>query len=177
MGWFVIHPLAGFWRRRGPAATYVVVVSFAVSVATLLFQFRKPLLRVEFGFNWILTAVGLVCLACAIVLEHYYRRQLTVGTLLGLPEVSTKHESRLLTDGIYAKIRHPRYVGVSLELLAFSLFVNYLATYVVALALLPMLYLIVVLEERELLNRFGAEYERYTRRVPRFIPKLRSPKA
>jgi protein-S-isoprenylcysteine O-methyltransferase Ste14 len=29
----------------------------------------------------------------------------------------------------------------------------------------------VLLEERELRDRFGAEYEEYCRRVPRYIPK------
>ena len=35
----------------------------------------------------------------------------------------------------------------------------------------PTLYLIVLLEERELRDRFGEEYEAYCRRVPRFVPK------
>jgi protein-S-isoprenylcysteine O-methyltransferase Ste14 len=36
---------------------------------------------------------------------------------------------------------------------------------------LPTLYLIVLLEERELRDRFGVEYEEYCRRVPRFVPR------
>jgi len=30
-----------------------------------------------------------------------------------------------------------------------------------------------MLEERELRERFGAEYDAYCRRVPRFLPRLR----
>ena len=32
-------------------------------------------------------------------------------------------------------------------------------------------YFIVVLEERELRDRFGSTYEEYSRRVPRFFPR------
>jgi protein-S-isoprenylcysteine O-methyltransferase Ste14 len=33
----------------------------------------------------------------------------------------------------------------------------------------------IAMEERELRRRFGASYEEYCRRVPRFIPSLRKP--
>jgi protein-S-isoprenylcysteine O-methyltransferase Ste14 len=174
LSWIVIHPLAGFWRRRGPVAAYLVVVGIAVAMGAAIYRFREPLLRVELGFSWALTIVGVVSVVCATVLERQYRRHLTVGTLLGLPELSDKRESRLLTEGIYARVRHPRYVGLSLEILGFALFANYLASYFVTALTLPVLYLIVVLEERELLERFGAEYEEYMRRVPRFLPRLGS---
>jgi protein-S-isoprenylcysteine O-methyltransferase Ste14 len=170
LAWFVIHPLAGFWRRRGPTMTYLVVVGIAVSIGAALYRYREPLLGIQFGSNWLLTAAGLVSLAGAILLEHHYRRQLSVSTLIGLPELSSQRERRLLTEGVYARIRHPRYLGLLLEILGFALFVNYLATYVVAAAMVPTLYLIVLLEERELCERFGEEYERYMRRVPRFFP-------
>jgi protein-S-isoprenylcysteine O-methyltransferase Ste14 len=36
------------------------------------------------------------------------------------------------------------------------------------------MYAVVVVEERELRERFGLAYEEYCRQVPRFVPKLRS---
>ena len=36
---------------------------------------------------------------------------------------------------------------------------------------LPTLYLLVLLEERDLRERFGSEYEACCRRVPRFVPR------
>ena len=55
--------------------------------------------------------------------------------------------------------------------MAVALFTNYLAIYVLALAIIPALYLVVVLEEKELRDRFGLEYAAYSERVPRFIPR------
>jgi protein-S-isoprenylcysteine O-methyltransferase Ste14 len=53
---------------------------------------------------------------------------------------------------------------------------NYLALYVALPLSLAALYLIVILEEKELRNRFGSQYEKYCHSVPRFIPR-RAPRA
>ena len=52
---------------------------------------------------------------------------------------------------------------------------NHLATYVAAAISFPMIFLIVVLEERELRTRFGSDYLDYCRSVPRFVPRLSRP--
>ena len=51
------------------------------------------------------------------------------------------------------------------------LFANYLESYVVVVLYLSLIYLVVRLEEKELRQWFGADYEDYCRRVPRFMPK------
>jgi protein-S-isoprenylcysteine O-methyltransferase Ste14 len=69
-------------------------------------------------------------------------------------------------------MRHPGYVAMALAVAAVALFTNYLATYVVALAYIPLIALAAVLEERELEERFPGEYRAYCARVPRFFPRL-----
>jgi protein-S-isoprenylcysteine O-methyltransferase Ste14 len=59
---------------------------------------------------------------------------------------------------------------------AMALFTNYVAAYVLAAIAFPWLYLIIVLEERELSDRFGDEYRSYQQRVPRLIPRLGAPR-
>jgi protein-S-isoprenylcysteine O-methyltransferase Ste14 len=68
-------------------------------------------------------------------------------------------------------VRHPRYIAVLLGMFAVALFCNYLGLYVVVALTVPGLYVVAVLEERELLERFGTEYREYMERVPRFVPK------
>jgi protein-S-isoprenylcysteine O-methyltransferase Ste14 len=74
---------------------------------------------------------------------------------------------------VYAWVRHPRYIQVALALLGFTLIANYLAPYVIFALWLPVLYLIIRIEERELRDRFGQAYEEYCRKVPWFMPRMR----
>jgi protein-S-isoprenylcysteine O-methyltransferase Ste14 len=72
---------------------------------------------------------------------------------------------------VYAVIRHPRYVAFLLGVLGWSLMVNWGSAYLVWLVSVPAIWGVTVLEERELRERFGAPYDEYRARVPRFIPR------
>lgn len=175
--WYVIHPFARFWRRFGAGGTYAILgLPLLVSYGAL-FRWRDRLLSVEYGTRWPLVGLGVACFAAAVTIALQRRRMLTFAVLAGLPELSPeKHPRKLLQEGIYARIRHPRYVELLLWLAAYSLIANHLAAYVVALLSIPGIWLVVVLEERELHERFGEEWVDYSRRVPRFVPRsLRTP--
>lgn len=173
--WFVIHPWARWWSRLGPTGTYFVMVPVLVLFGGLLFRARGPLLGTDLGTNWTLVGVALAFYAVSISLEPLYRRQLSVMTLLGIPELSRTSGRRdtLLTEGVYRLVRHPRYLSAAVGGIGYALIVNYVGVYVVALAAFPTLFAIAALEERELIDRFGEEYRTYQREVPRFIPRLK----
>jgi protein-S-isoprenylcysteine O-methyltransferase Ste14 len=170
--WFPIHPFASFWRRVGPVWTYVLVGSPLVGLGLALYTVRDALLDVEYGTHYALIAVGLVCMIAAIVLRRVIHRQLTPRMLSGAPELSADDPGVLLTEGLYARMRHPRYAQVTLAMLGWALVANYLAVYIIVLLVVPGLYLTALLEERELTERFGDAYRDYARRVPRFFPRL-----
>jgi len=70
-------------------------------------------------------------------------------------------------------VRHPRYLSAGIGMMANALIVNYLGLYILLVSALAPGYLLLVLEERELLDRFGDAYREYQRDVPRLIPRLR----
>jgi protein-S-isoprenylcysteine O-methyltransferase Ste14 len=170
--WFSIHPFIGFWRKLGPVMTYTIILSAMVGVDVVMVLMRETLLAVEYGTNWILVAVGLLAYGVGAAIEVQCRRHLKLSVLVGLPEIAPDRAAgKLLTDGAYGIVRHPRYVGVFFGLIAVACFTNYLAAYVILGVLTPIIYIMTLLEERELRDRFGQEYVDYSRRVSRFVPR------
>jgi protein-S-isoprenylcysteine O-methyltransferase Ste14 len=112
-------------------------------------------------------------LAASTWLGFQILHHMSILTILGLPELAPdKCPQQLITTGIYATIRHPRYVQIYLGFLGSALIANYLALYLIVALWLPGIYVIVLLEEKELRDRFDAAYDDYCRRVPRFIPRF-----
>jgi protein-S-isoprenylcysteine O-methyltransferase Ste14 len=170
--WYAVHPFVDFWREFGPVRTYVILGVPLIALMGALFALGNHLVGIDFGTSYPLVVVGVVCVAAAIWIARERRKLLTWRILSGLPELTGRGErGQLLTEGIYAHIRNPRYLEVILGTLGYALIANHLGTYILFALLLPAIYSIVIMEERELRERFGAEYEEYCRRVPRFIPR------
>ncbi|HZM28569.1 MAG TPA: isoprenylcysteine carboxylmethyltransferase family protein [Gemmatimonadales bacterium] len=79
---------------------------------------------------------------------------------------------RLADTGLYARVRHPQYVGFILIMLGFLLQWPTLVTLVMFPILVTMYVLLARREEREALAAFGDEYRRYMARTPSFLPRV-----
>ena len=172
--WLLVHPLIGFWRTVGPGLTYTATLAVMAGVGVALYAFRGAILATEYGASGPLIALSAVAMGLSVAIEVACRRKLDAATLVGVPELAAGgRPGRLLQDGVYARVRHPRYVSGAFGVIALALFTNYLAVYIIAAVYFPVIHLVTVLEEKELADRFGEQYRRYARRVPRFIPRLR----
>lgn len=173
--WSVIHYWARSWRKLGPARTYAIVLPVLAAFGASLFRFRRALLGTDFGTNRILIAVALVLCGVMTWLDLQYWRQLTIATLVGIPELSSvkNRQGRLLRAGIYRVVRHPRYLSAGIGVIAGALIINHEGIYLLIVCLFPAGYMMVMLEERELVDRFGEEYRTYQREVPRIVPRVR----
>jgi protein-S-isoprenylcysteine O-methyltransferase Ste14 len=82
-----------------------------------------------------------------------------------------RREERLMTDGIYARVRHPQYTG--LFIIVFGEGIVHWPT-IVSVAAFPIIvfayWMLARKEERQMLETFGDEYRAYMERVPMFIP-------
>jgi len=171
--WYAIHPFVHFWRRIGAGWTYAALSPFVVAWMAFAFLTRDALLVRDLGTQLLLLVPTVSCAVVGGIIAWKRRRQLTYRIVTGLPELSPhKHQSKLLTEGLYATIRHPRYVEVLLFTAAYAFFANHVGSYIATVLSVPALYIVVLMEEKELRDRFGAEYEDYCRRVPRFFPRV-----
>lgn len=172
--WFIIHPFTGFWRRLGKTSTFTLVGLVCVALAIAIGMQHERILAVHWGYHWPMIFAGLVLYVLGAWIERQIRKQLKFRILVGSPQLDADQPGELLTAGIYARCRNPRYVNIVVATFGWALILNYPAIYVVVLICVPMLYAIVLLEERELRERFGEPYEQYCREVPRFVPRLRT---
>ena len=169
--WYVIHPFVGFWRRVGQPITFSVMTVFFLGSVVGLFAIRDALVLTDLGTNWILVGVAAALIIPAIWLSVLRAKHLSFAILVGVPELEADGSGgKLLDQGIYAVIRNPRYVEVALGTLAYASFANYLGGYILALLTILGIHAVVVIEEKELAERFGDEYEGYRASVPRYVP-------
>jgi len=174
LSWLLVHPFAEHWRKIGPFRAYLILGSIVVIIMVAIYQSREPLLKIHFGVSAPLVILAALLLGFAIYLRVRLRQQFSIPRLLGLPEISSsKGPGELVTKGIYSQIRHPRYLEGGFIIASGALFSNYLAVYLLLGAYIPIIHLVVILEERELKSRFGVAYKQYCEEVPRFVPRLR----
>ena len=172
--WFVLHPFARWWRRVGSVGTYAVVLAVMAVVMWGMYSLREPLLRLHFGVRAPLVTASVVLFGVSLYMRVRVHRPIPAGLLVGVPEISGRGPGQLVTTGIYSRMRHPRYAGMWFAITAVALFTDYLASYLIAVMYVPVIYLVTVLEEQELSARFGVAYREYCQRVPRFVPRLRA---
>ncbi|HSR54135.1 MAG TPA: isoprenylcysteine carboxylmethyltransferase family protein [Acidobacteriota bacterium] len=82
-----------------------------------------------------------------------------------------RREQKLVTDGVYARMRHPQYTGLFLIVFGEGIVHWPTLVSVIAFPIIVVSYTwLARKEERQMLERFGKEYRDYRRRVPMFIP-------
>jgi len=174
--WLIIHPFVAFWRRLGKAATFTIIWSFYFGSMFGLFFLREFFLGRDLGFQPWMAGAGAVVFLLSSAIAMQRKRYLKMRILGGVPEINPADEmNRLLKEGIYARIRHPRYVEFLVGSLGWALVLNYAGVWIMYVISVTGILLIVPLEEKELRDRFGQEYVDYCARVPRFIPRFGKP--
>jgi protein-S-isoprenylcysteine O-methyltransferase Ste14 len=89
------------------------------------------------------------------------------------PTVLTRSGQSLVTRGPYRWIRHPLYAsGMSLLIAIGLMSESLLILGWIAVGVALLLTIVIPREERELVQRFGSEYEQYRKRTGTLLPKL-----
>lgn len=113
---------------------------------------------------------GLICLAALYLFRVTHK---ALGAMWSF-SLDMRSEHKLVTEGIYKKVRHPMYSAFWLWAIAQALLLANWAAALSAIAGFGTLYFLRVgQEEKMMLKEFGAEYEEYAQRTGRIFPRLK----
>lgn len=180
----VTYPMLSRWRRwlgpRGVRAWYLVEVSGIWAGTTLVLALLAP-----WWLDWgadrglPLQIVGALILVPAVAVGTWACARMGWARLLFASALfppargaADRVPQRLVIDGPYRYVRNPLYDTDVAVIAGTMLLTLKWGLGVLLIAYLLQLGMQLYLEERELGARFGRDYERYRRLVPRFIPRL-----
>jgi protein-S-isoprenylcysteine O-methyltransferase Ste14 len=170
--WIPVHALTRFFKNLG-VLTYALPVIAWVPLAYVIYLYRDVLVRFRVAIPVAVHIAGLLLLLSATILHIWTGTLLGIRGLIGLPEISSTVKSRLITRGPFSIVRHPTYLAHTVMFLGVFLISGVLAVAVITFLDIVVINIVIIpLEERELLRRFGDDYEQYKGRVAGFFPRL-----
>jgi protein-S-isoprenylcysteine O-methyltransferase Ste14 len=124
----------------------------------------------DYAFQPILAVFGVATAVAALVMFRLTHKALGRNWSVSL---QLKDDHKLITHGVYARIRHPMYTAFWLMALAQALLLPNLVAGLAGIIGFGTLYLLRVGQEEALmLKGFGPEYQAYMDRTGRILPKL-----
>ncbi len=171
--WIPVHGFPRLFRRLG-VLTYLLPLITWLPLAFLTFRLRDVLLHYRMGLPADVKAIGLFLFLPGAGLQAWTLLLLTLPVIMGMPEVTNSVSGRLATTGPFGVVRHPTYLSHTLMLLGLFLMTGVASLgFVTIFDAFAVNSIIIPLEEKELLQRFGKEYEAYCQKVPSRLLPLR----
>lgn len=169
--WIPVHGLSKIFKRLG-LLTYIMPLVVWPPVAWFIYRNRNYLLSLRIEMPGLFTIIGILLIVLGTLLHLWTGKLLGLRGLMGIPEVSKKAMSKLITEGPFSIVRHPTYLAHTMMFTGIFLFTGNLPVgFLTLLDLLIVNLIIIPLEERELEKRFGEEYKNYSAKVrDRFFP-------
>jgi protein-S-isoprenylcysteine O-methyltransferase Ste14 len=172
--WLLIHPRAELWRerKRQCRAVYNILIPLWMGMWVALFALTFPWRNVQiyrWPYSWFF---GVALILAGIFLYAKARHGFSPLQLSGHHELEPdRHQQQLVVTGIRRHVRHPIYLGHLLEMLGWSVGTGLLVCWASTGFALVTGAVMIRLEERELVERFGESYREYQKRAPAIVPK------
>ena len=157
------------------ARSTLEMISMAISftglgIIPLVWIFTGEISGFNHSTNWIWVLVG-----AALFIISLYLFRITHKALGAMWSVSLdlREDHKLVTSGIYEKVRHPMYTAFWLWAVAQPfLLSNWVAGFSGIIGFGTLFFLRVGREEKMMEGEFGAQYRDYCKRTKRIIPNI-----
>jgi len=153
---------------KTPLETGLLVLAWVGFFVPLIWVASPAFSFAEYALGTGPLVVGVMCLVIGLWL--FYRSHADLGTNWSIT-LEVREQHRLITQGVYRRIRHPMYLALALYSIGLALVIpNWVAgpSNLIAFAILCALR--VRAEERMMVEEFGDEYAAYSARTKRLIP-------
>lgn len=157
--WLVLVPVVVLWM----VLPWLALTRTQPLLVVPEFALRVPAYA---ALRWAAAVCAVMCLALT---ARCWRRMGSDWRMA----VSETHKGALITDGLFARVRHPIYALSMLLMLCSAIIVATVPMLVVAIAHVCVMLLKARNEERHLLKVHGAAYGAYLQRTGRFLPRAR----
>jgi protein-S-isoprenylcysteine O-methyltransferase Ste14 len=180
VGWYVIrYPYARRSRRtpvarsaRGPREIALLLISLTgLGIVPLVYVATGFPRFADYAFRPAQAWIGAAVALAALIMFHLTHRALGRNWSVSL-EVRESH--KLITEGVYGRVRHPMYTAFWLWAAAQALLLpNWVAGLSGLVGFGTLYFLRVGQEERLMIEAFGDTYRAYMERTARLIPRPR----
>lgn len=179
------YPMLDRWRawvqKRGLLGWYIAEVGLMwIGTTVVLILFAPAWLTWSWNGPLWLQVIGGIGVLVSVLIGVWaagqmgWKRLLFVPALFPPGPMAEQYDvpQRLVVSGPYRYVRNPLYVTDMTVIASTALLTQNWFVVLTFLIYVAQLVMQLRLEERELGRRFGAQYERYLKAVPRFIPRL-----
>jgi protein-S-isoprenylcysteine O-methyltransferase Ste14 len=177
IAWYVIRYPHQRRSRRTPVATrrdrrrdmvLMVISASGLGVVPALYVATRWFAFADYPFHPLQAWLGVAVLMAAHAL--FYRTHRDLGRAWSVT-LAIRAQHRLVTHGVYARLRHPMYAAFWLWAASQALLLpNWIAGFSGLVGFGTLFFGRVGLEERMMLETFGAEYRDYMARTKRVVP-------
>ncbi|MCP4182225.1 MAG: isoprenylcysteine carboxylmethyltransferase family protein [Hyphomicrobiales bacterium] len=148
-----------------------MIVSFSgLGIIPLIWIFSGELSSFNHAANWVVIIIGIILFAWSLYLFRITHKAL--GAMWSV-SLDLREGHKLVTSGIYEKVRHPMYSAFWLWAVAQPfLLSNWIAGFSGIVGFGTLFFLRVGREEAMMEGEFGDQYKDYCQRTKRIIPEI-----
>src|SRR5689334_4666313 len=153
---------------RTPLETRLLILAWIAFFIPLIWLVSPVLSFAEYPLTLAPLIAGVMCFVVGLWL--FYRSHADLGTNWSIT-LEVREQHRLITDGVYYRIRHPMYSALVLYSVGQALVIpNWVAGPANLVAFAILFTLRVHAEEQMMRDAFGDEYATYAARTKRLVP-------
>lgn len=156
---------------RSPVEIFSMIVSFSgLGIIPLIWIFSGEVSSFNHTTNWVVTIIGIILFTWSLYLFRVTHKAL--GAMWSV-SLDLREGHKLVTSGIYEKVRHPMYSAFWLWAVAQPfLLSNWIAGFSGIVGFGILFFLRVGREEAMMEGEFGDQYRDYSQRTKRIIPNI-----